>query len=129
MKTNYLFIFALVFLISLKAQAQQPIITSFSPTSGPIGTTLTLSGQNFNISSSQNVVYFGSTKATVSTASSNSLTVIVPKGATFQPISVLNTTNGLIGYSSKPFNVTYTGGSITSNNFATKVDFAATTES
>lgn len=128
MKTNYLIIYAVVFFIALKVQAQQPIITSFSPTSGPIGTSVTLSGQNFNTSSSQNIVYFGATKATVTSASSNSLTVTVPTGATFQPISVLNSTNGLIGYSSKPFNVTYTGESITSNNFATKVDFTASTE-
>ena len=56
------------------------------------------------------------------------MTVTVPTGATFQPISVLNTTNGLLSYSSSPFKVTYAGGSITTSNFETKVDFAASTE-
>lgn len=128
MKTNYFFILTLVFLVSLEAHSQQPIITFFLPTSGPIGTSVTITGQNFNNISNQNIVYFGATAATVTSSSSNSLTVSVPNGATFQPISILNAANGLTGYSSKPFYVTYSGGSITSNNFATKVDFAASTE-
>lgn len=48
MKTNYLIFYAVVFIVVLKAHAQQPIITSFSPTSGTIGTPVTLLGQNFS---------------------------------------------------------------------------------
>ncbi len=99
-----------------------PTITSFSPTSGPIGTTVTITGTNFSTTAANNIVYFGAVKAVVATASTTSLSVTVPLGATYQPITV--TVNGLIAYSSKPFNVTFAGGgSITSSSFATKVDF------
>ncbi|QEC66909.1 T9SS type A sorting domain-containing protein [Panacibacter ginsenosidivorans] len=85
-----------------------PAITSFSPTSGPIGTTVTITGTNFGANPVDNIVYFGATKATITTATSISLTVTVPIGATYDPITV--TTNGLTAYAAKPFNVTFEGG-------------------
>ena len=101
-----------------------PTITSFTPTSGPVGTTVTITGKNFNTTASNNVVYFGAVKATVTSASSTSLTVTVPVGATYQSIIVTDLTTGLTAYSAKPFIVTYTGGGyISSSIFATKVDF------
>ncbi|MDP2886152.1 MAG: FG-GAP-like repeat-containing protein [Ignavibacteria bacterium] len=104
----------------------QPTITSFTPTNGPIGTTVTITGNNFDPTAANNIVYFGAVKATVSSASSTSLTVKVPIGATYQPITV--TVSGLTAYSNAPFVVTFTGGgSITSSSFASKVDFAAGT--
>lgn len=47
------------------ASAQVPTITSFSPTSGPIGTTATITGTNFNTTAANNIVYFGAVRATV----------------------------------------------------------------
>lgn len=85
----------------------QPVITGFSPASGPVGSTITISGSGFDNSISNNVVYFGAVKATISAASNNSLTVTVPGGATYEPITV--TSNYLTGYSKKPFDVTFTG--------------------
>lgn len=85
-----------------------PTITSFLPTSGPVGTTVTITGTNFGANPSDNIVYFGATKATVTTATSTSLTVMVPFGATYEPLTV--TTNGLTAYASKPFTVTFDGG-------------------
>jgi photosystem II stability/assembly factor-like uncharacterized protein len=97
-----------------------PSITSFTPVSGPIGTTITITGNNFDTDPANNTVYFGTALATVTAATSTSLTVIVPAGAPFQPISV--TTNKLTAYSSYPFIVTFAdGGSITQNSFATTV--------
>jgi hypothetical protein len=124
-KIIYLIIITLTF---QHLQAQRPNITNFSPTSGPIGTTVTITGTGFNATPAQNVVYFGSTKATVSAATTTSITTTVPVGATYQPITVLNLSNGLTGSSLKPFQVTFSGGSISSSTFATKVDFAASTE-
>ena len=46
------------------AQAQ-PALTSFSPASGPIGTTVTIVGTGFNTTLACNVVFFGATRATV----------------------------------------------------------------
>ncbi|GGD46871.1 hypothetical protein GCM10011514_08590 [Emticicia aquatilis] len=124
MKTNYLIIYSIFLLTSLHIQAQKPTITSFSPTSGVVGTTVTITGTNFNATAAQNIVFFGATKATVSTASTTSLTVTVPTGATFQPITVLNLSNTLSGSSSAPFRVTYPGGSIIAESLVEQsVDF------
>jgi len=69
-------------------------------------------------------VFFGAVKAEVLTATSTALTVKVPVGANYQPISV--TTNGLISYSKLPFVVTYDNGSsvFERNAFSPKEDFA-----
>ncbi|MFH0991063.1 MAG: FG-GAP-like repeat-containing protein [bacterium] len=105
-----------------------PTITSFSPTSGPIGTAVTITGTNFNPTASNNIVYFGAVKATVTLATSTSLTVTTPTGATYAPITVTDTTTHLMAYSASPFNVTFTGGgSVTASSFAVKVDFATGT--
>jgi len=88
--------------------AGQPVISGFSPTSGPVGTTVTISGSGFSPTAASNIVFFGTVRAVVSTASAGSLTVTVPMGATYQPISVAVT--GLTGYSAAPFIVTFPGG-------------------
>lgn len=86
----------------------QPVINSFSPQSGIIGSNVTIAGTNFSSTAANNIVYFGAVRATISAASATSLTVQVPIGATCQPITV--TVNQLTAYSSKPFVVTFTGG-------------------
>jgi hypothetical protein len=45
-----------------------PTITSFSPTSGPVGTTVNITGTNFSPIAANNIVYFGAVKATVTAA-------------------------------------------------------------
>lgn len=105
--------------------AQVPSISSFAPTSGAIGTTVTITGTNFNTTSANNIVYFGATKATVNAATATTLTVVVPSGATYRPITVLNTATGLRTQSLLPFRVTFSSGlSINSMSFAAKVDSA-----
>ncbi|MCS3794782.1 FG-GAP-like repeat-containing protein [Niastella sp. OAS944] len=100
------------------AYAQVPVISSFTPASGPIGTQVTISGLNFSPTAANNSVYFGAVKATVQLASAISLTVTVPYGATFQRTSVA--VNNLIAYAPRPFIVTYTGGGMnfTATSFA-----------
>jgi gliding motility-associated-like protein len=93
--------------------AQAPVISSFSPASGPVGTTVTLTGTNFNITAANNVVFFGAVRASVLSAGSTQLKVTVPNGASYQPISVLNTGTHLTGFSNLPFDVTFAG----SNDF------------
>ncbi len=126
MKTLFCVLLTLLNVVSL--QAQKPTITTFAPASGAVGTSVTISGIYFDAMPIQNTVYFGATRAAVTAASTTSLTVTVPAGATFQPITVLNLTTGLTGSSAKPFNVTYAGGSIAASSFEMKVDFAAGTE-
>ena len=100
---------ALLLLINLNGLIviAQPIITSFSPMSGPIGTVVTITGTNFNLTSENNIVFFGSTRALVNTANSTSLEVTVPSGASYEPISVTDLSTSLTAYSSKVFNVTF----------------------
>ncbi len=101
-----------------------PVISSFTPTTGAIGTTVTINGKNFNTDKVKNIVFFGATMATVSAASATSLTVIVPKGATYHAISVTDLTTGLTGYSEKPFISTFScGGFIDATSFATKQEY------
>ncbi|HZE84832.1 MAG TPA: FG-GAP-like repeat-containing protein [Puia sp.] len=113
-------------LLSVSAFAQ-PVINSFSPVSGPVGTTVTITGNNFSLTPSGNIVYFGATKATVSAGTAASLTVTVPAGATYQPITI--TVNGLTAYSARPFLVTFPGGKpiyqnidMTQNSFEREID-------
>ena len=116
----------LLFLTALAGKAQ-PIISSFFPTKGPIGVSVTISGNNFNTDAASNIVFFGATRASVTAASSTSLAVVVPAGATYQPISVINTGTNLIGSSLLPFEVTFNAGvgqTITPTSFNTKIDFA-----
>jgi hypothetical protein len=117
--------FFMVIIISV--YAQPPTIASVSPTSGPIGRLVTITGTNFAVSPANNIVYFGATKATVTSANLNQLTVTVPKGATYHPISV--SVNGLTAYSSIPFMVTFaSSGTVDANTFAPKVNFTTNTD-
>jgi len=107
------------FLLLSQHLLSQPLISSFSPASGAVGTSIVINGTNFNPVASNNIVYFGVVKATVTTGTTNSLTVIVPGSATYGPISV--TTNGLSAYSENSFVVTFPSGeAITSSTFAEK---------
>jgi hypothetical protein len=68
-----------------------PTITSFTPASGPIGTTVTITGTNFGCTTA---VKFNTTTATSFTLNSaTSITATVPTGATTGKISVTNTFN------------------------------------
>jgi hypothetical protein len=114
----FLFAISVFFIGNLFATA--PVITSFSPSSGPVGSSVTITGAGFSAYPNSNIVFFGATQATVTAATTNSLTVTVPLGATYKYISVLNDDNGLTGYSAIPFNVTFQG----NISFATKVNFS-----
>jgi probable HAF family extracellular repeat protein len=76
-------------------------ITSFSPTSGPVGTAVTIHGDGFN-----NVqgVKFGNLTAGGSVNSNTQITAIVPEGAESVPITV---SNGSVSVTTTtPFTVT-----------------------
>jgi hypothetical protein len=112
-----------VFAFILEASAQAPAISSFSPTSGPVGTTVTITGTGFSPVAANNIVYFGAAKAVVVAATSTSLTVTVPAGSTYEPITV--TTRGLTAYASKQFVATFANSctDFQPNSFALKSGF------
>jgi len=81
-----------------------PSITSFSPLTGvPIIASVTINGTHFNPVASNNAVYFGGVKATVTSSSSTQLVVRVPKGAQYAPITVIDLATGLEASSVVPF--------------------------
>jgi hypothetical protein len=100
-----------------------PAIISFSPAYGPVGTAVTITGNNFNTNAISDIVNFGGTRATVISASSSSIIAIVPIGATYQPITV--TTNGLTATASKAFDVTFAARDtvFSATSFAPKTTF------
>jgi hypothetical protein len=77
---------------------ETPIVTSFSPTSGPVGTVVTITGSGFVEVSA---VRFGGVAATFTVNSPTQITATVPAGATTGPISVI--TPGGTATSSTPF--------------------------
>lgn len=93
-----------------------PTITNFSPLSGPIGTSVTITGTNFSATPVNNIVYFGAVRATVTASTPTQLTVTVPAGASYKAIRV--TVAGVSGFSSKPFRVTFAGGLLTATSFS-----------
>jgi 6-phosphogluconolactonase (cycloisomerase 2 family) len=103
-----------------------PTIASFTPTSANVAATVTLTGTGFNTTAANNIVFFGATRATVSSATATSLIVAVPTGARYGAITVLNTATSLAAYSTQFFNPTFTPtkGSIITSDIEAKVDFA-----
>jgi hypothetical protein len=71
----------------LRLQSQKPAITSFSPTSGPVGTGVTITGSGFTGAVD---VAFNGTPASFEVGSSTQISTRVPNGATTGKISVTN---------------------------------------
>lgn len=99
-----------IFISKLSQSLIPPTVASFTPGSGPVGTSVTINGTNFSSEPDYNIVYFGATRASVTAATSTQLTVAVPIGATWQPISV--TVSGLTAFSQKPFVLTFPNGGV-----------------
>jgi hypothetical protein len=59
-----------------------PSITSLSPTSGPVGTSVTITGTNFGTTQGTSTVKFNITAATVTSWSGTRIVAAVPSGAT-----------------------------------------------
>ncbi len=67
------------------ASASAPVVTDFTPASGPIGTAVTIGGSNFTGTTN---VAFNGVAATFSNVTSTNLSATVPVGALSGPISV-----------------------------------------
>ncbi|MBN2200990.1 VCBS repeat-containing protein [bacterium] len=107
----------------LMSEIVPPVISSITPSTAMVGASVTVSGSNFSTTPSNNVVYFGSVRATVTSAATNSLTVTVPAGATYAPVTV--TIGRLTGYSPHPFQLTFDGGGLISTEiFGPQMDWS-----
>jgi gliding motility-associated-like protein len=96
-------------MIHYVALAQRPIIREVSAKSGSMTELITLKGNNFGTDATKLSVFFGATKATIQFVNDQLMEVNVPAGTTYQYISVVNLTSGLIGYSQQPFLLSYGG--------------------
>lgn len=67
---------------------QTPKITGIDPTTGPIGTEVTISGTNFSNTASENLISFNGTTSTATSTSTTQLKALVPSGATTGAVSV-----------------------------------------
>jgi Laminin B (Domain IV)/IPT/TIG domain len=77
-------------MIEQKTLTTAPTITTFTPLSGIPGVSLTINGNNFGATAAQNSVYFGTTKATLTSGNATQLNVTVPAGAQYGTITVIN---------------------------------------
>jgi hypothetical protein len=112
----------LILLFSGSVWAQTPTITGFSPQRGGVGTTITITGTNFSTTPASNIVWFGAVQSPVITATTTTLTVKVPAGASYDRISV--TTNSLTAWTREKFLPTFQGtGIIDYTTLADNVDF------
>ncbi len=65
-----------------------PVITTLSPNSGAVGTTVTISGSNFGATQGSSTVRFNGVAATPTSWGASSITAPVPSGATTGPVVV-----------------------------------------
>jgi hypothetical protein len=98
-----------------------PTITGFTPSSGIVGTSVTISGTNFSSTLSSNIVKFNGTTASLSSGNSTQLTATVPSGASTGKISV--TVGSNTATSSGDFTITTPPASST---YDSELDFSGT---
>ena len=99
------------------ASGQRPVITSFTPAAGAVGSQVVINGNNFSSTAGTNTVYFGTVRAVVNSASATSITATVPSGSLYMPITVQVDT--LTGISTQSFITSFGNGAaaIRSNSF------------
>ncbi len=94
---------ALIFLCCGRVHAQAPTITNISPTSGPVGSPVTITGTNFGTPQGSSTISLNGTNAVAASWSDTSIIAVVPSGATSGTFAV--TVNGQ-GANSSTFTVT-----------------------
>lgn len=112
-------------LLSITRHASSTVsIIDFQPSSGPVGTSVTLQGTGFSPTPGNNAVTFNGTAATVASATATQLVVTVPSGATTGAIGV--TTPAGSAASSSAFTVTAAGGAPTITSFSPTIGVPGT---
>lgn len=95
-----------------------PNIFNFTPNKGNVTSLVKINGNGFSSTKENNIVFFGTINATVLDATPNTITVIVPSNTNFENLIILNTENGLTGYSNNCFTTTYGDGKVDSSIYA-----------
>lgn len=103
--------------------ASQFAFFTFSPKSGPVGTSVMVSGSNFSSNPAQDTVTFNGTSATISSASATQLVVSVPSGATTGPLTISSPAGSVT--TSESFTVTAAGGAPRIDSFTPQIAASA----
>lgn len=74
--------------VEFKTKSYPPEIINFTPTFGPVGTTVQINGNNFSTETSENIVRFGENIAEIVSSSKNILLVKVPYITSSQELSL-----------------------------------------
>src|SRR6266498_3710406 len=112
-------------LLSISRYASSTVsVIEFSPHSGPVGATVTISGTGFSATPSQNVVSFNGTPTTVTSSTATQIVATVPAAASTGPISVTTPTGS--ASSSAPFTVTSASGPPTITGLSPPIAAAGT---
>ena len=80
--------FLVLFLCCGRTYAQAPSITGLSPTSGPVGTLVIISGSNFGATQGSSTIALNGTTAAVVSWGATSISALVPSGASSGAFSV-----------------------------------------
>jgi gliding motility-associated-like protein len=120
---------ALVFIglqIGFNVLAQKPEIVSVDKLQAATGSVVTIDGNELGTNAANLKVFFGAAPAQIKNIANQIVQVYTPSGATFDNISVTNTSNGLTSYAPQRFFINFSGEhGLTADNFTIQTDFAA----
>ena len=121
MKSILKIVLALLILSCHAGFSQRPTISSIDKIKASFGEIIQLKGTGFGTDATKLKVLFGPLAGTIKSVTNQVIEVAVPTGTTFDNISVTNTSNGLTGYSSTQFLLSFGGTQgLAPSNFATE---------
>ncbi|MGV1012758.1 MAG: LamG-like jellyroll fold domain-containing protein [Flavobacterium sp.] len=98
---------SIVYTKTLTILPQPAIISSFSPKNIAEGGVLTITGEGFSITTTENSVYIGGIKCSVTAATTTSLTVTIPSGVSHSKILYSNTNSNNTAVSADYLSIKY----------------------
>src|SRR5260370_28720705 len=121
---------AFPFFFATRAQAAGPTISSLSVTSGPVGTSVTITGSSFGSNQGSSTVKFNGTTATATSWSATSIATTVPTGATTGNVvvTVSNKASNGVNFIVTPHitNLSPTSGAVGALGTITRTTFVST---
>lgn len=126
MKKTITYLFSMIGFFPFFLNAQVPTITSFNPSHGIPGTSVTVNGTNFSTTLSNNVIWLGAIKCNVTSATSTQLIITIPNHASHDFFLYTNTISNLSTQSLKKFLVGFNndnGYTYGANSFAAATSF------
>ncbi|MGL1885561.1 MAG: FG-GAP-like repeat-containing protein [Reichenbachiella sp.] len=109
----------LLSIVYLPVFGQTPYINSISPVSASVNDIVNITGSNLPTTNVE--VFFGGVASGSVVATANLIKAIVPAGAGFGEVTVINTATGDIAYSSQRFSLSFDGASVTADDLTSKI--------